>query len=199
MAEELEVVYPDEFTLRPFDIDVRQSEELLKPFGGSFVEAPPLVQGAVLAKLRRAIERDVGHIPLVRDILNLAKSAREIEGIDKDDKQPTEPTEPTEPAQQEGETSEETQQKQAETEEVLAQLKVVEGLVKATFPDSAISAVAKNILEKIGVLTPEIEKELKGHQFKWYTAEVAEIQETGETTEEIREEENKEDGQGKSE
>lgn len=67
-SEDIGVVYPDDFTLRPVQADLVQAADMSAIYGG-YTQAPEWVRACIDAKVKRAMSRDVGHMPGMRTVL----------------------------------------------------------------------------------------------------------------------------------
>ncbi len=88
------VSYPQDFTTRPIDLDIGQAKAVADIFGG-YGAAPEWVQRGISVKIRRALERDIGHIPEAQK--DLATALDEVE--------PPPPPSPTAPPVEDAEVS----------------------------------------------------------------------------------------------
>lgn len=138
----VDVIYPEDFTTRPIDQDVGQSQATVTVFGG-YAQAPEFVQAGIKAKLRRALMRDVGHIPEVRDALDQALSA------------------PKEIAAKDGQ------------DPLTRDMAAMEQLTKNKAPQQMCRALATRIAEHLGISSPEVIDAISINDFRWYTEEQA--------------------------
>lgn len=180
----VEVTYPEDFSQLPFNADVEQSQELASIYGG-YEGAPDWVRRGIDAKVRRALMRDVGHVPSVREALAEA------------DKAPVQPPKlpDVSPVQVQvpGQKTDEADEKASEggsvsrSEEIEANLKVIEQLVKAKAPDEMVRQLVLRIASELEVDTPEVQEAIGDAVFRWYTEVQAEVS-AGVTAEEISKE-----------
>ena len=79
-ADGLDVVYPDDFTERPFSADIGQAKALADLYGG-YATAPSWVKAGIDAKVRRAVRRDVGHVRDMKPKLEVIQLGEDLEPV----------------------------------------------------------------------------------------------------------------------
>jgi hypothetical protein len=82
------VSYPEDFSVRPVDLELRQAEQITKIYGG-WEATPSPVKSYIDLKVATAMKRDKGHLLAVREMVD------DLGEIDYD-AEPVEATEPTE-------------------------------------------------------------------------------------------------------